>query len=463
MAKATAIEDVNNGKWQPGDVIELTITGLTHTGEGLGRLDNRVVFVPDSVTGDRLLVRLIRLQPSYAQGQIETILEPSSHRLRPACIVADKCGGCQWQHITPLFQADNKQQQIIDALERIGGVRSLPLQPLLLSPHCLGYRNKVTYPLARSSTGQVQAGYYRRQSHRLVNLNQCPVQDSRLNPLLKQIKEDIQRQGWSIYDEKQKRGKLRHLSLRIGRRTGEILLTLISTQARLTNLTAQAEAWLARYPSLVGVALNLQPQPNNLIFGPETQVIAGQGTCREIFASLSFDLGSDTFFQINTETAELLLTRILAALALRGEETLVDAYCGVGTFTLPLAQRLKRAIGLELNPHSIRQAEHNARENQITNATFVVGQVEANLARWLPAADLVWLDPPRKGCHPSVLETLAAQRPKTIVYLSCQPATLARDLKILCGPGAYHLTWIQGADFFPQTSHVECAVILQAA
>jgi 23S rRNA (uracil1939-C5)-methyltransferase len=288
------------------------------------------------------------------------------------------------------------------------------------------------------------------------------VQDSRFNLLLKEIKEDIQLQGWSIYDEGQKRGKLRHLSLRIGRRTGEILLTLISTQASLMNLKEQAEVWLGRYPGLVGVALNLQPQPNNLIFGPETRVIAGQGTCREIFAGLTFDLGADTFFQINTETAELLLEQILQALDLGGEETLLDAYCGVGTFTLPLAQRVQRAIGLEVNPNSVRQAEHNAQANQIPNTTFVVGNVETQLTHWLPEADLVWLDPPRKGCHPSVLETLVAQRPKTIVYLSCQPATLARDLKLLCGSGAYQLTWVQGADFFPQTAHVECAVILRA-
>ncbi|BFM38123.1 23S rRNA (uracil(1939)-C(5))-methyltransferase RlmD [Synechocystis sp. LKSZ1] len=462
MATTTAINHSNDGNWQPGQTLELTITGLSHTGEGLGRLDNRVIFVPDSVTGDRLTVRLTHVKPSYAQGQIQAILEPSSHRVRPACIVADKCGGCQWQHITPAFQADSKQQQIIDALERIGGFISLPIQPLLASPHTLGYRNKVTYPLARSSTGQVQAGYYRRQSHRLINLNQCPVQDSRLNPLLKEIKEDIQLQGWSIYDETQKRGKLRHLSFRIGRRTGEILLTLISAQASLTNLKEQAEVWLGRYPDLVGVALNLQPQPNNLIFGPETRVIAGQGTCREHFAGLTFDLGADTFFQINTEAAELLLEQILPALALSGEETLVDAYCGVGTFTLPLARRVKQAIGLEVNPNSVRQAEHNAEANQITNTIFGVGNVEEQLAHWLPEADLVWLDPPRKGCHPSVLAALLAQRPKTIVYQSCQPATLARDLKILCGPGAYQLTWVQGADFFPQTSHVECAVILQA-
>ncbi len=447
---------------QQGKIIELEITGVSHTGEGLGRINNQVVFVPDTVTGDRLSVRLVHLKKNYAQGQIQSILEPSRHRVRPSCIVADKCGGCQWQHIEEPFQADLKQQQLIDTLERIGGFNDIPLQPLLYAPQSLGYRNKVSYPLARSSTGQVQAGYYRRQSHKLINLNQCPVQDSRLNPLLKEIKDDIQLQGWSIYDEAEKRGKLRHLSFRIGRRTGEILLTLISAQASLPNLEAQSEVWLGRYENLVGVALNLQPESNNLIFGAQTQTIAGQSTCREIFAGLNFNLGGNTFFQINTEAAESLLERVMAQLSLTGTETLVDAYCGVGTFTLPLAQRLNSAIGIESNEASVLQAEENAALNGIRNATFITGKVEDHLTQLSAIPDVIFLDPPRKGCNPQVLTQLLALRPSTLVYMSCQPASLARDLRILCADSDYQLTWVQGADFFPQTSHVECAVILRA-
>ncbi|MEB3250251.1 MAG: 23S rRNA (uracil(1939)-C(5))-methyltransferase RlmD [Merismopediaceae bacterium] len=451
---------LEHSPWQQGAIIPLEITGLNHSGEGLGRYQERVVFVPDAVPGDRLLVRLIHLKAQYGQGQIQEILHPSEHRIRPACIVADKCGGCQWQHIDYAYQVQSKQQQIMDALTRIGGFAELPIAPLLIPDQSLAYRNKVTYPLARSSQGQVQAGYYRRHSHHLINLNQCPVQEVAFNPLLKEIKRDIQDQGWSIYNEQERRGKLRHLSLRLGRRTGEMLLTLISTSPNLPNLKKQAEIWLERYPHLVGVALNLQPEPNNVIFGPETRAIAGQTSCREIFADLQFDLRPDTFFQVHTEAAEALLELLRQQLSLTGQEVLLDAYCGVGTFTLPLAQRVKTAIGLEIHPQAVEQAMQNAQLNQITNVTFHAGRVEDLLPQLTEHPDIVLLDPPRKGCDRRVLETLKQLSPAQIGYISCQPSTLARDLKTLCEDQTYQIHWIQGADFFPQTAHVECAVIL---
>lgn len=447
--------------WQQGALIELTITGLNHQGEGIGRCEERVVFVPDTVPGDRLQVRLIQVKKNYAIAQLLEILEPSPQRVRPACIVADKCGGCQWQHLDYQFQAESKQQQIIDALERIGGFTDLPLQPFLQSPASLGYRNKVTYPLARSKTGQVQAGYYRKGSHRVVNINQCPVQDDRLNLLLTEVKRDIEDRGWSIYDEEQKRGKLRHLGLRIGQRTGEMLLTLVSAHRGLPDLEEQAGEWLERYPDLGGVCLNIQPEPNNRIFGDETIVIAGRGSCREKFADLTFNLGANTFFQINSGAAELLLNHLQGALNLQGNELLVDAYAGVGTFTLPLAQRVRRAIAIEINQDSVRQGQHNAEINQITNVDFLAGTVEAVLPTLSDIPDILLIDPPRKGCTPEALGEIMALRPAKIAYISCQPPTLARDLKLLCAEGNYEIVWAQGCDFFPQTAHVECAVILE--
>jgi len=448
--------------WQQGSLVELEITGLSNSGEGLGRFQERVVFVPDTVTGDRVLVRLVRVKQQYAQGQLQEIISPSAHRVRPPCIVADKCGGCQWQHIDETFQRESKQQQIIDALERIGQFSEIPIAPLLATTQIFEYRNKSTYPLARSSEGQVQAGYYRPQSHKIINLNQCPVQDPRLNPLLAEVKQDIQTQGWSIYDETERQGKLRHLALRIGRRTGEILLTLVSANPNLPGIEEQAQVWLDRYPHLVGVTLNHQPNPTNLILGAETQLIAGMPYCREIFAGLQFNLRSDTFFQVNTEAAELLWETILQQLNLQGWEQVIDAYSGVGTFTLPLAQKVESAIAIESNKSAVQQARENAEINHIENVQFLAGKVENVLPGLTKQTDMVILDPPRKGCDRRVIDTLCATRPKTLLYISCQPATLARDLKILCQEGGYQLTWVQGADFFPQTAHVECAVILQA-
>lgn len=447
-------------RWQQGELVEVTITDLSDTGEGVGRFEGRVVFVPDTVPGDRLIARLVQVKPQYATGKLHELLESSPHRIRPSCIVADKCGGCQWQHIDYAYQLEAKRNQVIQALERIGGISEPAVEPVLATPASLGYRNKATYPLGMSSTRNVQAGYYQKNSHRLVNLNRCPIQDDRLDPLLAEVKQDIQQQGWRVYDEKYHRGEVRHLSLRIGRRTGEILLTLVAKTAELPGIEAQAQAWLKRYPQLVGVCLNINPAKTNAIFGRETHCIAGLPYIHEEFAGLQFQLRADTFFQVNTEAAEALLEEIINQLHLQGDEVLLDAYCGIGTFTLPLAKRVQQAIGLEVQPAAVEQAQLNAQLNNLTNTSFRAGEVEKLLPQLGLTPDIVLIDPPRKGCDPTVLETLVQIQPSRIVYVSCKPATLARDLKFLCNAGGYHLTHVQPADFFPQTSHVECAAFL---
>jgi 23S rRNA (uracil1939-C5)-methyltransferase len=440
--------------------VEVTITDLNDTGEGVGRLEGRVIFVPDTVTGDRVLVRLVRVKSNYANGKVHQLLEPSPHRIRPNCIVADKCGGCQWQHIDYHYQLEAKQNLVIQALEHIGGFTSPSVAPILTTETSLAYRNKATYPLKRSATGQVQAGYYHQGSHQLINLNQCPVQDARLNPLLAEIKQDIEQLGWSVYNEERHQGRLRHLSLRIGRRTGEMLLTLVTTDWRLQNLDAQAQKWLSRYPKLVGICVNRNPNRTNVIFGDETRCIAGQPYLREEFAGLQLQLKAETFFQVNTEVAEALLNAIVEQLTLKGDEILLDAYCGIGTFTLPLAQRVRQAMGLEVHPASVEQAQLNAQLNGISNVTFKTGAVETLLPQLEIKPDVVLLDPPRKGCDRAVIEALLMSAPKHIVYISCKPATLARDLKLLCHTGRYQLVHVQPADLFPQTPHVECAAFL---
>lgn len=449
-----------NQKWRQGELIELNIVDLSDSGDGVGRFEERVVFVPDTVTGDRALVRLVHVKPKYAHGKLHDLLKPSSHRIRPHCIVADKCGGCQWQHIDYSYQLEAKRNLVIQALDRIGGFQAPPVDSVLSRSAALAYRNKATYPVRRSSTGQVQAGYYQKGSHQLINLNQCPIQDARLNPLLAEVKQDIQQRGWGIYDETKHRGKVRHLSLRIGQRTGEILLTLVSTDANLPGLEEQAQTWLQRYPELVGISLNLNRDRTNAIFGAETRCVAGRAYLYEIFADLTFQIRPDTFFQVNTEQAEALLHIILDELNLQGHETLLDAYCGIGTMTLPLAKRVKQAIALEIQPEAIQQASQNADLNDISNVTFQVGAVEAVLPSLTVQPDIVLLDPPRKGCDKTVIETLLVMQPPRIVYVSCNPATLARDLKLLCADGRYHLHRVQPADFFPQTSHVESAAFL---
>ncbi|MUL35607.1 23S rRNA (uracil(1939)-C(5))-methyltransferase RlmD [Gloeocapsopsis dulcis] len=444
--------------WQQGNLVEVVIHDLSDTGDGVGRFGDRAVFVPDTVPGDRALVRLTHTKPQFARAKLYQLLASSLHRIRPSCIVADKCGGCQWQHINYAYQLEAKQNLVVQALQRIGGFSHPPVNSVLAAPSPLSYRNKATYPLGISATGQVQAGYYQKNSHQLINLNQCPVQDSRLNPLLREVKQDIQNQKWQIYDEKRHKGQIRHLALRIGRRTGEMLLTLV-VKDWIPEMATQSQKWLQRYPQLVGVAVNRNPDRTNAIFGQETRCIAGKDYLIEEFAELQFQVRPETFFQVNTEVAEALLQEISQQLNLQGHEVLLDAYCGIGTLTLPLARQVKQAIGLELQPTSVQQAQYNANLNHINNTTFQVGAVEKLLPQLEIVPDVVLLDPPRKGCDRTVIETLLQVQPSQIVYVSCKVATLARDLKLLCQTG-YHLVRVQPADFFPQTSHVECAAFL---
>ena len=446
--------------WLQGELIEVTITDLSDTGDGVGRWDERVVFVPDTVTGDRALVRLVHVKPKYAHGKLIQLLQSSPHRIRPNCIVADKCGGCQWQHIDYQYQLEAKRHQVIQALSHIGGFQQPPVDPVLAGPSPLGYRNKATYPVGISNAGQVQAGYYQKGSHQLINLNQCPVQDARFNPLLLEVKQDIQKQGWQIYKEQSHTGNVRHLSLRIGRRTGEMLLTMVVKDWNLPGIQDQAQEWLKRYPQLVGVSLNRNPDRTNAIFGPQTRCIAGLTYLREHFAGLEFQVRPDTFFQVYTETAEALLKVIQSELNLQGDEVLLDTYCGIGTLTLPLAKQVRLATGLEVQPEAVEQAILNAQLNSIENVTFRTGKVEKLLPPMSMTPDVVLLDPPRKGCDRAVIDTLLRVLPPRIVYVSCKVATLARDLRLLCEKGMYNITRIQPADFFPETAHVETAAFL---
>lgn len=452
--------------WQQGAILDLTVSDLTSSGDGLGRWQERVVFVPDTVPGDRVRTRLVQVKPTYARGKLRQLLEPSPERVRPACIVADKCGGCQWQAVSYDAQLAAKQQQVVDALTRIGGFDNPPVLPILGTDNPLNYRNKATYPLVRSPEGRIKAGYFRKGSHKLVNLNQCPVQDEHLDPLLAEVKQDIQERGWSIYNEKRHQGRLRHLCLRVGRRTGQILLTLVSTAPNLKDIELQAQEWMERYPNLVGVCVNLNPDKTNAIFGAETLVIDGKPYVEEVFADLRFRIHATTFFQVNTEQAERLARWIVDELQLQGSETIVDAYCGVGALTLPLGQKARRVIGLEVQPEAVEQGLANAGLNGIENVEFRAGQVEDLLPlveeSLETSVDVVVLDPPRKGCDRAVLDALITLKPARMAYMSCNPATLARDLEILRDQGGYSLTKVQPADFFPQTPHVECVAILVA-
>ncbi|MGQ9865726.1 MAG: 23S rRNA (uracil(1939)-C(5))-methyltransferase RlmD [Pseudanabaenaceae cyanobacterium] len=441
--------------------VSIEITDLTEHGDGVGRWENLVVFVPGTVPGDRLEVVLTEIKPKFARGKVQRLVTPSPARVRPHCIVADKCGGCDWQALDYGAQLQLKQTQVTQTLQRVGGFapETLAIAPIVGAAAPYRYRNKATFPLGAGRQG-IKAGYYQRGSHRLINLNACPVQDERLDVFLTEIKHDLAQRGWTPYNETTRRGQLRHLSLRVGRRTGQILLTLVATTDRLPGAADQAQAWLDRYPGLRGVLLNCQPEPTNRILGPVTHCLAGQDWIEEHFAGLVLRLRGDAFFQVHTEQAEALVHTLRDRLALQPHETLLDAYAGIGTLVLPLAAHVRQAIALEINPQAVQQGQQNALLNSLTNVTFQGGAVENCLPQLPQIPEVVVLDPPRKGCHPAAIAALRERPPHRLAYIGCHPATLARDLGQLCADARFRLTYVQPFDFFPQTHHVETLALL---
>lgn len=465
-----------------GDRVTVVIGGLADSGDGVGRPDGEggaggegpgpAVFVPGSAPGDRLRVRVVRSKARWAAGAIEEVLVPGADRVQPACPEAHRCGSCQWQHLSIAGQLAEKKRIVVAALQRLGGFGDAAslVRDVAASPQALGYRNKVACPLG-GRAGAVRAGYFEKGSHRLVDLDGCPLQDPRLNPLLAAIKADISARRWPIYDERRpivsQPGALRMLGLRVGRRTGEILVTLVATgraRGNLRGLEEQAREWRCRWPSVVGVCLNLNPRAGNTLLGPRTSVTDGSGHLVEVFGELRLRVRPDTFFQVNTEAAESVLPLLADALRLDGKGTLLDAYCGIGTMALPLAARAGRVLGVEINEGAVAEARANAEANGIGNASFVAGAVEHVVPRLegsVGDADVAILDPPRSGCEGAVIAALRQLGPRRIAYLSCRAASLARDLARLCEDGRYRLERVQPVDLFPQTPHVECLATLE--
>ena len=443
-----------------GDLLELRVDDLDQEGRGVGRIEGAVVFVDGGLPGERLQVRLRHRARRHWLAQRQAVLEAAPERRRPPCILAERCGGCSLQALSPAAQADWKQRRVISSLERLAGLQA-PVRPLLQAPQELGYRNRAVIPLERAN-GHLRAGYYQRGSHRIVNLSRCPVLDPRIDALIAPIKADLEATAWPVDRHAGgEAGGLRHLALRVGSRSGEVLITLIASHETLPGLVDLAGEWRRRWPEVVGVCLNLQPLPGNRLMGPQTRVLQGRGELRERFAGLDLLISADSFFQVHTGQAERVVPLLLEALD-GSPGRLLDAYCGIGTYSLPLAAAGWQVLGLEQQPSSIALARRNAMANGLgERARFEQAEVGEVLSSRLEGCEALFVDPPRKGLEPPALAAIVAAGPERVLYLSCDPATLARDLGLLSREGGYRLAWLQPLDFFPNTSHVETLAVLR--
>ena len=445
--------------WKKNASLTLEITGYTAEGMGVARWDGRVVFVPGTILGERWEVQLLKIKTNVAWGRAVRLLAPSPERVALDCPLAGRCGGCQYRHMTYEEELRAKRQRVQDALSRVGGV-SLELPQVLGAETPLRYRNKVQFPVAQEKRG-LAVGYYRARSHDVLDVDDCLLQPEAVTTLRRAFKGWMERYRVPAYDEGTCQGLIRHLYVRTNQ-AGEALCCVVANGTRLPHAPELVQALRQAVPTLAGLVLNTNTKDTNVILGPNYRTIWGRDFLEERLCGMTFRLSVPSFFQINRAQTERLYAQALEFAGLTGRETVLDLYCGIGTISLALAQRAGQVIGAEIVPEAVQDAQANAARNQVDNARFLCG--DAGEAAFQLAAEgvrpqVICVDPPRKGLAPEVPEILASMAPDRIVYVSCDPATLARDVKRF-GELGYPAVKARAVDLFPRTAHVETVVLL---
>ena len=443
-----------------GDV-RLTITAFSALGTGIGRHAGFTVFVDGAVPGDVIDTHIIRVKPTYAVGSILQIVTPSPDRIDPDCPAAARCGGCSFRALRYEAELAYKKQKVQDALTRIGGL-GLTVEDILCTGETAHYRNKAQFPVALTPDGRTQIGFFAKKSHRVVDCRACALQPASFEPLLNVVARWAAQSGVSIYNEETHKGLLRHIYLRKGFATGETMVCLVATKPEIPHADALVTDLLAADNSVCSVLLNVNPDRTNVVLGDRCVTLFGKDTIEDELCGLRFRISPLSFFQVNPKATELLYGKAAEFAALTGKETVLDLYCGAGTIGLSMAHRAKQIIGAEIVPQAVENARENAARNGVSNARFLCADASEAAAQFEQEGlrpDVVILDPPRKGCDESVLSAVAKMAPTRVVYVSCDPATLARDCKRFAALG-YTAEKAVAVDLFPRTVHVETVCCL---
>lgn len=446
---------------QKGKVVEVDIEALAARGEGRASWDGLPVYIPLAVPGERLLARVTEVRRSHARAEVVRVLEAAPDRAVPPCPVYEACGGCQLQHLVYPAQRAYKRRLVEEAFEG-EGLGHVPVKAVIGMEEPWRYRHKIQFPIGTVG-GQVVAGFYGAGTHDIVDVASCVVQHAAGDAVMNTVRFEAARLGISPYNEESYTGVLRHVLVRVGRGTGEVLVVLVTNGPRLPHAEALVAALEARVEGLVGVVQNVNAARTNVVLGDEEVVLAGRGYLEETLLGLSFRLSPRSFFQVNPQQTEVLYEQAFAYAAMTGDETVVDLYCGIGTLSLFLARRAARVVGVEVVPEAIDDARANAVRNGVSNASFRCGDAAEELVRLAAEGlrpGLVVFDPPRRGCDAAVLDAAAALAPTRMVYVSCNPVTLARDVAHLRRSG-YHPVEVQPVDLFPHTAHVEAVALLE--
>ena len=445
------------------DIIEVTIEDMSSEGLGIGHAMGMAVFVKDTVPGDRVLAGIVKMKKTYAFARLEEILAPGKDRVEPVCPVARKCGGCQIQEMSYPAQLKLKERKVRENLQRIGGLNPDEdvFLPILGMENPWHYRNKAQFPIGRDKEGNLIAGFYAGRTHSIIDYHRCEIGIDENKPVLEAVLSWMKEYRIAPYDEKDGSGVIRHVCTRAGFSTQDLMVVIVAAASKLKEeqaLVRRLQEASGRF-RLRSVVLNSNLEKTNVILGRKNRVLYGEDYIEDRIGPLTYRISAGSFYQVNPVQTEALYRTALEFAALTGRETVWDLYCGTGTISLFLAQRAERVIGIEVVAEAVEKAKENARLNQIDNCEFITGKAE-DLAGSLPDADVIVVDPPRKGLDRIVTDTILRVRPERVVYVSCDSATLARDLALFTA-GGYELRKIQPVDQFCHSVHVESCVLLE--
>ncbi|GAA0598451.1 23S rRNA (uracil(1939)-C(5))-methyltransferase RlmD [Virgibacillus siamensis] len=443
------------------ETITLQFEDLTHEGSGVGKINGYPLFVPRALPGEEGTIKVVKVNKNFGFGKLLELTKESPERIEPVCDI--KCSGCGLQHMSYQLQLEMKQAQVKNTMKKVAHLDHVPVHPIIGMDKPLHYRNKAKIPVGEKN-GELITGFYQRRSHRIIeNTETCTTHNQVINEVVKTIRKIANKLGIKAYNEVAHEGVLRHIMVRTGQETKDIMVVLVTRTAKLPHQEEIVKALTDKFPHIKSIVQNVNSERKNAIMGDKTKLIWGDEYIYDKIGDITFAISAKSFYQVNPLQTKTLYDKALEYADAGSKDTVVDAYCGIGTISLFLAQQAKKVYGVEVVPEAITDAKKNAKMNGITNAEFYVGEAEKIMPWWKAQGldpDVIVVDPPRKGCDEELLQAMVEMQPKRIVYVSCNPSTLARDLRIL-EDGGFKTQEVQPVDMFPQTPHIECVCWLE--
>ncbi|MCD8830025.1 23S rRNA (uracil(1939)-C(5))-methyltransferase RlmD [Staphylococcus gallinarum] len=441
---------------QKNEVREGKVIDLTHEGHGVVKLDRYPIFIPNALIDETIEYKVIKVKKNFAIGKLLDIKVQSNQRVEPPCVYYYKCGGCQLQHLSYQAQLAMKKEQVINLFHRKANFENTIIHDTIGMETPWRYRNKSQIPVGKNEDNDAIMGFYRQRSHQIIDMDECLIQDTKHQDVMNHVKQWCNELNVSIYDERKKAGLMRHVVIRTGHYTGDLMVIFVTNGKKFKQSDIMTQKLIEAFPNIKSVKHNINNTHSNVIMGDVSHTLYGVDQIEDTLSDITFKISDQSFYQINSTQTEKLYQRAIEYADLQSEETVLDTYCGIGTIGLYMAPKAKHVYGVEVVPEAIEDAKKNATINQFENTTFVCGKAEEVILKWKAQGikpDVVMVDPPRKGCDESFLDTLLELNPRRIVYISCNPSTQQRDAQHLATQ--YELTQITPVDMFPHTTHVE--------